>query len=143
MSTVLYQRLDEWATWWIENQDRLPLYYQQRGVLETRDRFLVTCLDGFYELLARIVEQMQEQHWLRYDRPMASTVARQIQRDYMWFSQHKDTIMDHDKRFDFLMRAYAKGLQGLKAVAEELDVIAGRETPKPEKVVLQEQDDAA
>ena len=28
--------------------------------------------------------------------------------------------------YEFLMQAYAKGLQGVKAVAEELDRLAGR-----------------
>lgn len=126
MATELQAKLTDWAAWSVYNQDRLHIYYGMREVLPVRYEFLVKCLDGLYHLMAMAVEDMQQQWDFHLGHDMSLSVAKQLQADLAWFYREKDTIRDYDKQYEFLMRAYAKGLQGLKAVAEELDRLAGR-----------------
>lgn len=126
MVTELQEKLTDWAAWSVYNRDRLTVYYGMREVLPVRYTFLVKCLDGLYHLMAMAVEDMQHQWDFQLGHDMPLSVAKQLQEDVAWFYRHKDTITDMDTKYEFLMQAYAKGLQGLKAVAEELDRLAGR-----------------
>lgn len=126
MTTELQAKLTDWAAWFTYNQDRLTIYYGQRDVLPVRYQFLVKCLDGLYHLMAMAVEDMQQQWDFHLGHTMPLPLAKRLQADVAWFYRHKDTVTDFDKQYEFLLQAYAKGLQGLKAVAEELDRLAGR-----------------
>jgi hypothetical protein len=55
MSQATYQRLQEWATWYYEHQrDGL------RGDLTNRVRFLETTLEGAFDVIARLAEDVRE-----------------------------------------------------------------------------------
>ena len=124
MATALLSRLEDWQTWVGANHQRLPLYYQQRGILETRDRFLTTCISGLYELMSLVLEAQYERYWLEQDAVMPLQTARQIQQDVIWFNQHKDTINDYDTRWDFLMRAVGLALRDIKLLGDDLGLLA-------------------